>query len=326
MTPFIEDSRKRMDLMKIKPGWIGQKELYETQLGYPIISKKDFIRDLKAAIETNAGYAAGRIGISEQFWMYYPILLRDGINKTKLRVFEKHLFFHGSQQGLFPVQSDFYLKYNEFYVEKIREIDCLGLILDPVMGPKLILFYSLTNKLIYFKDQIPDKSSPSNPENCYLHFFEDKKLLLICPFAELLKERATKEIFEGVWSKTGKKWFHPKGVEALEIPYGFAGETHQKYASTILLLEAIEAEIERRDFDIALIGAGGLTIPIASFVKEIGKVSVSLGGDLQILFGVIGKRWRHLERWGKGYFNEWWVDMPEKYRPKETDIAEGAYW
>jgi hypothetical protein len=312
--------------MRIRSEWVGQKELYETQLGHPIISRKEFINDLKIAIDKSSRYAAGRIGVSEQFWMYYPILLSEEPHRTKITVYEKHLRFHGLQQGIFPAQPDFYLTFNQFYVEKVRTIDCLGLILDPVMGPKIVSFYNLVNKFIYFRDQIPDKSSPSNRENCYLHFFEGKKILLICPFAELLRQRATREIFEGVWSKTGKKWFYPKGVEALEFPYGFASETHRKYASTIDLLGAIEAEIERKDFDVALIGAGGLSIPLASFVKQIGKISISLGGDLQVLFGVVGKRWRNLERWKRDYFNEWWIDMPTRYKPTETDIADGAYW
>jgi hypothetical protein len=312
--------------MRIRSEWVGQKELYETQLGCPIISRKEFIHDLKAAIEESRGYAAGRIGISEQFWMYYPILLSEKLHRTKIAVYEKHLRFHGLQQGIFPVEPSFYLTYNQLYVEKVRTIDCLGLILDPVMGPKIISFYNLVNKCVYFKDQIPDKSSPSKRENCYLHFFEGKKILLICPFADLLRQRATREIFEGVWSKTGKKWFYPKRVEALEFPYGFASETHRRYASTIDLVEAIQAEIERKDFDIALIGAGGLSIPLASFAKQIGRISISLGGDLQVLFGVVGKRWRNLERWSRDYFNEWWIDMPQGYKPTETDIADGAYW
>jgi hypothetical protein len=57
------------------------------------------------------------------------------------------------------------------------------------------------------------------------------------------------------------------------------------------------------------------------------KIGISFGGGLQILFGVIGKRWRNLERWQREYFNEAWIDMPVKYRPKETDVCDsGAYW
>ena len=150
---------------------------------------------------------------------------------------------------------------------------------------------------------------------------------MICPFGDLLKERATKEIFEGVWSKTGKKWFYPQAVDSVEFPYGFAKETHEKYPTVIDLFEFIMGKITAKDFDIALIAAGGLSIPIASTIKNMGKVSIDLGGHLQFLFGVIGKRWRNREENKRDYFNEWWIDMPVKYKPKETDVCDaGAYW
>jgi len=143
-----------------------------------------------------------------------------------------------------------------------------------------------------------------------------------------LKGEATREIFEGVWSKAGKKkWFYPKTVEALEFPYGFAAETHKSYSTAIDLFKYITIEIEKRDFDIALIGAGGLAIPIASHVKNMGKIGIDLGGHLQVLFGVLGKRYRNW-KWDAWNSNEWCIDMPAKYRPKEADDVcdKGAYW
>jgi hypothetical protein len=46
-----------------------------------------------------------------------------------------------------------------------------------------------------------------------------------------------------------------------------------------------------------------------------GKIGLDLDGDLQILFGVLGKRWRQHEDWRRDYFNEWWIDTPAQYRP-----------
>ena len=116
-------------------------------------------------------------------------------------------------------------------------------------------------------------------------------------------------------------------MDALEFPYGFASETHKKYPTAIDLFKHIRAEIDKKDFDIALIGAAGLAIPIASYVKSMGRVGVDLGGHLQILFGVIGQRWRTRDDFKTLYFNDWWIDMPAKYRPKETDVCDlGAYW
>lgn len=295
---------------------------------YKTISKKEFINDLKNAIETNTGYAAGKIGASQQHWMYYEVLLAKEKNSNKIKQFEERLIFHGLKQvGIFPPEPSFYLQYNNnFYMDHIRNLDCLGVFYYPE-EVEIIQYYQLSNKLTYFMNQEPDRSSPSNEDNCYLQYFRGKKLLLVCPFGELLKERATKEIFEKVWSKTGKKWFYPEKVDALEFPYGFSSETHKKYPTAIDLYKDIVSEIDKKDFDIALISAAGLAIPIASYIKSIGKVGIDLGGHQQILFGVIGKRWRENKDFQTKYFNEYWIDMPDAYKPKEIGVCDqGAYW
>ena len=85
-------------------------------------------------------------------------------------------------------------------------------------------------------------------------------------------------------------------------------------------------QIEQKSFGVALIAAGGLSIPIASTIKNMGKVAIDLGGHLQFLFGVIGQRWRTEEN-RRNIFTEWWIDMPEKYKPKEINVCDnGAYW
>lgn len=294
---------------------------------YNTISQQEFVNDVKIAIEKNIGYAAGKIGKSPQHWMYYEIVLKKEKKLQKIQEFEKLLLFHGfKQSGVFPANLNYYLEFNEFYIEQIKNLDSLGIFYYP---PELEIIghYQLKNKIIYFQYQEPERESPSDEKNCYLQYFKDKKVLLICPFAEILKERATKDIFEGIWSKTGKKWFYPNSVEALELPYGFVRETQEKYSTAVDLLRDITREIDNRDFDVALIAAAGLAIPIASHVKNLGKIGIDLGGHLQILFGVLGKRWRERQDWQEQYFNDYWIDMPAKYKPKQTDVCDaGAYW
>jgi hypothetical protein len=310
------------------------------------ISRKDFIHDLKTAIQGNSGYAAGKIGNSEQHWLFYEIFLnsyQENIlselnedeltkqlqkNSLQFELCENELIKHFLKNtGLFPVTHNFVLQYGRFYIEHVKSLDCVGLWVRQELEPEIINYYQLKNKFIRFTDLEFDMSIPNNESNCYLQYFRDRKILLICPFAELLKIRATKEIFEGVWSNTGKKWFSPQYVDYLEFPYGFSNDTHKKYSNAIDLFEYIKSEINKKDFDIALIAAAGLAIPIASYIKNIGKIAISLGGILQILFGVIGGRWRNHEFWQNNYFNSWWIDMPDKYRPKETDVCDiGAYW
>ena len=74
-------------------------------------------------------------------------------------------------------------------------------------------------------------------------------------------------------------------------------------------------------------GAAGLAVPIVSHIKGRGRVAIDLGGHLQVLFGVLGKRWRDSDEWRARYVNADWIDMPARYRPVETGVCDsGAYW
>lgn len=321
----------RIDDLILTPG----QQANMLKIGRPLIDRAEFVADVKRAVNKNRGYAAGRLGMSQKHWMHYPILARrKTANPKVLKLFENRLRFHGlTQEGVFPGDTGFYLRYNDFYMEHVRNLDCIGLYLnswDIALEKPIIDFYELRNKFIYYVEQQPDRSPNGVESPCYLPCFRGRKILIICPFAGLLRDRAERETFEGVWSKLGKKWFYPESVTALEFPYGFARDTQEKYDTILDLYQEITAELERRDFDVALIGAGGLAIPIASHIKSMGRVGLDLGGHLQIVFGVIGQKWRNLAEWRENYFNEWWIDMPAAYKPKEDACFEygqpGAFW
>lgn len=155
-----------------------------------------------------------------------------------------------------------------------------------------------------------------------------KRVLLIAPFAHLLRQRAARDTFEGDWSRTGKRWFEPASVDSLEFPYGFEPATQTRYGSAIALCDAVIAERNRRDFDVALIAAGALGIPLASAAKASGRIGLSLGGHLQGLFGVLGQRWRDDPEWQSRDINDAWIDMPRSYRPAEYENVcdNGCSW
>lgn len=87
-------------------------------------------------------------------------------------------------------------------------------------------------------------------------------------------------------------------------------------------LEQMEREISLVDFDIALIGCGAYGLPLAAYVKKIGKQAIHVGGVLQLYFGIKGKRWND---WG--LYNDYWVSPDAKDIPNNADKVEnGCYW
>ncbi|MCR5251846.1 MAG: hypothetical protein K6E50_14700 [Lachnospiraceae bacterium] len=107
-----------------------------------------------------------------------------------------------------------------------------------------------------------------------------------------------------------------------------------RFADWFEALAFMEKEILELDFDIALLACGAYGFPLAAGLKKAGKQAVCMGGVLQILFGILGRRWdgsrfggiEHMPEKLKRYYNDSWI-YPLEERPKEADGVEyGPYW
>lgn len=300
----------------------------DASVSHELVPRERFLSELRDACEHRRPYAAGKLGVTERAALAHPIVLELEPDPTKRRAYELvtcHRALKAS--GLFPAEPQFYGQWSRFYREQVAALNSIG-IYPEVAGETLALLRHHgieSTAATDHKNHQPDRSSPSAPERCYLRSFADQDVLLICPFAEFLAQRATNTTFERVWAKTGKRWFYPRTVQALELPYGFAAATQARYETAFDLLEDVKRQVEGHTFDVALIAAGCLGIPLAAFVKQRGAIGISIGGHLQVLFGVLGARWRSNPRWRARYFNEAWVDLPERYHPAENESTEN-YW
>ena len=92
-------------------------------------------------------------------------------------------------------------------------------------------------------------------------------------------------------------------------------------------LEWMKSEIDKVDFDVALLGCGAYGIPLQHYIRSLGKQSVYVGGGLQILFGIKGKRWdNHPEI--SSFYNDYWVRADESECIANYKNVEqgGPYW
>lgn len=94
------------------------------------------------------------------------------------------------------------------------------------------------------------------------------------------------------------------------------------YASWQEGLEKLLADIASHDFDLALIGAGAWSLPLAVGIKATGRSAIHLGGETQLLFGIKGKRWENY-----GIFNEAWISADPSEMPAHRHrVEDGCYW
>ena len=102
---------------------------------------------------------------------------------------------------------------------------------------------------------------------------------------------------------------------------------HKNWLETCKLMTN---DINKLDFDIALLGCGGYGLPLCEFIKsKMNKSAIYIGGGLQLLFGVMGKRWESEPRWQK-IIRE---NNSKFIRPSNSEILknnhlveEGCYW
>jgi hypothetical protein len=295
--------------------------------GRKLAGRLDFLAAVAEAVDGRRGLAAGKLGTTERVLLAHPMVLARETERRRLLAFESSLSFRAERtSGIFPRDREFLRRFSPWYADQVRRLDWIGLFpADLRLQSEILAFHSLNGQLVYFKDQEPDRSVPSQESACYLPALRGRRLLLVSPFANLLRDRADRGTFEAVWARTGKRWFEPASVEALVVPYGFEPETQRRYASSLAVYEDLTDRLSGLEFDVALIGAGGLGIPLAVDAAARGQVAISLGGHLQVLFGLLGERWRRQESWRRRYINAAWLDVPDRYRPDPRNTTEN-YW
>jgi hypothetical protein len=309
------------------------RQQFEAAVGRPVESKQRYITDLGLALDTGSGWATGKAGVSERAYLRRSLLPRTA-SRTALSAFDRLLAFRGLHMcGVFPAGSDFLERWCAHYLAAVKELDWLGVSGNGLPETaQVVTGHDIRADLLDHRDQQPDRSIPVDLSRCWLPHLHDRRVLLICPFASVLRDRARADVYEAVWASTGRRWFEPRSVDAIDIPYGIEPATWSRYDDCIELEHQIADEMDSLDYDVALIAAGGLGIPLAVHAKQRGRVGISLGGHLQLVFGVYGERWLARPHYRELYFNDAWIRVPAPYvpsasarRPVEQSIENEMY-
>lgn len=150
---------------------------------------------------------------------------------------------------------------------------------------------------------------------------EGKRVLVISPFSEVICQQYEKRqiLFENDVLPSME-------LKTLDSIWYVPGGKDDRFASWFEALDFLKSEIEKIDFDIALLGCGPFGTPLVDFIKGINKQAIYVGGAIQILFGIKGKRWDNNSAISKLY-NENWVYLPNSTIPSNgKSLDNGCYW
>jgi len=223
--------------------------------------------------------------------------------------------------GFFPVIEKNIIKFCKYYLENLRNIDVIGVYLD---NPSYENYFNKQLKKS-IKVNLYDLGG-FHSNNSWLKSLKNKKVLVIHPFTDTIKKQYIKR------DKIFKRGYLPKfKLINLQAVQSMGGETSD-FKNWFDALNYMKSEMEKIDFDIALIGCGAYGYPLAAHAKKIGKIGFHIGGELQLIFGIIGKRYENLKHFNsfpikRKMVNKYWCRPSVKERPTNYKRVEnGCYW
>ena len=220
-----------------------------------------------------------------------------------------------SNAGFFPHDDSLRQRYYDINLKAMQEIDVLG-------------SYLAEEK--QFSDYLK-KCRRINLDGYYAPFLfkrpwtmalKGKKVLVVHPFDKDIKSQYERR--ELLWADQDVLPEFSKLITYKAVQSMLGMKTN--YSTWFDALEKMETDISKLDFDVALIGCGAYGMPLAAFVKSLGKQAVHLAGWTQLLFGIKGGRWDDMP-YVKRFYNEFWVRPSNIDKPKNAERIENAcYW
>ena len=104
------------------------------------------------------------------------------------------------------------------------------------------------------------------------------------------------------------------------------GHGTEGFGSWIEALDHLIAQVGAIEFDVALIGCGAYGLPLGAAIKAMGKPCIHLGGALQLLFGIRGRRWEAMPHYASLMNDSWVRPSPDETPGAASKVDGGCYW
>lgn len=239
---------------------------------------------------------------------------------------EDHFQVMSIYSGIFPPGRITSENFSRRYLSDIPEMDVLG----------SFQYYEKYMPLrVDVKKVHLETLYPFFVENPWTRALAGKKILVVHPFDVTIRNQYNnkKGIFERDDILPDYELITFRAVQSV------AG-TKVPFDDWFAALKYMEDKVSDIDFDICLIGCGAYGLPLAAHVKRMGKKAFHIGGGLQLLYGIKGKRWeeqydrvwdyRPGESININYvdlFNDKWVYPDTSERPANSSKVENScYW
>jgi hypothetical protein len=221
--------------------------------------------------------------------------------------------------GVFPKEQAVLVDWAEIFLASLSSVDLLGVWFNS--GEETIVGkYAPSATLADIKGL-----DPFYHESPWTKELAGRQVIAVTPFADSVAQQWT--------ARTGAELFPlnpsmlpPFDLRIVRAPFsaGVRPPLHQSWQAA---LRHLKDEVAKEAFDMALIGAGAFSLPLCSFVREeLGGSAVHLGGGLQLLFGIKGRRWSNRPMISRLFNDRWIHPLPHETPRARWKIEGGAYW
>ncbi len=273
------------------------------------LSTDSAARLIEVSISEGKPYLVGRLGSVES--RLVAEYLFKGSSYSRLTLNQAH-----RNAGIFPVGKKSLDEAAIRLYSSLGAVDLLGIWDSPYQ-------FRLVDKL------------PLTPRTCDLAALEPwwsvepwsrvlsgKRVLVVHPFVETIERQHLRS-----------SHIHPNSPSLLPEfdlicvrPPQTLGHDRDGFRSWNDALSRLVERVSMIPFDVALIGCGAYGLPLGAAIKQMGKPAVHLGGALQLLFGIRGRRWEAMPQY-LSLMNDAWVRPSSSETPLLAGAVDGGcYW
>lgn len=280
-----------------------------------IFSGADWIfQTVNSALEKNEGCLIGRHGTVE---------LEVLLDKKNPDFFEPTL---ERNAGIFPRTQDALYEWRDRYTAAVREADGMAAGWYEPLAAAESKFLDTENPLA---KRLPLRAlEPYYASPPWTRVLKGQCVAVISSFALTMEEQLLFK--DTIWKGRGEilpdtDWKFIRSYYSPALAQGRCGWP-KEIKSWSDAVSHLEKEVLKTGARVALLGCGGLAMPLALALKRRGLVAIVLGGAIQVLFGIKGRRWETHEVISKFWNDDWVYPKLEETPLYALNVEGGCYW
>jgi hypothetical protein len=271
---------------------------------------------IQKALDTKVGAIIGRHGTIE-----FNVLL-DPADKDQWFILEKNA-------GVFPRTPESVSEWIKDYKAAAAAADVMAVGWhEPIAEAEWAYLKSVNPKAFLCPLRALEAYYVSTT-NSWLRALDDQKVAVISSFADTMFKQVV--WLPEIW--TGREDMLPRNVSwsfirsyySPALARGSCDWPHPVY-SWKDAVDYMELEVLATGARVCLVGCGGLAMPLALRLKRKGIICIVLGGAVQLLFGIKGRRWEKHGEISKLFNCEWAVPALHEIPHGANQVEGGCYW